>query len=526
MHKNRQEQPPMPDTKGISPMKTHLRMKAAVALCLLLALLSALLCAGCTDTDAANSAAGSSSQTQNDASSAPNDQLVQTNEFQGQTVKIYTAAFNEGYVTEIGSNADNENCPDALSEAIVNRTQLVEDTYGIDIEETILVDPKRYGGTFLTAVREFATAGTFEYDIYYPCLLDAGSMAAEGLLLDLNNAPGIRIQNSWWDQIIIQDTTIDGKTYYLTGDIGLRAKNAAGFIYFNKNLFDQHGIPYPYQTVRDMQWTIDAVLNIISAASISQDLDRDGVITYHDMYGWSGQNGDIHTLFYASGERIAKSDEQNNLSITVYNVRSAGVVDKIISLMQNDAEYVLGDDFFNESPTPMVLLEETFKADRCLFYSGNTETALRLGDMEGDFGILPMPMYDTTQGQYYTMIGAWSANAYCIPYGMSEAQSYRAQVILDALGGYSVDTVAKAYYDVVLQYQKLRSDEDVEMLKLIFSSAGTDLGHIYSIGGIPAMLTAQASATPGQFASSYQALEGAADAALADLINTFEQLDH
>ena len=506
-------------------MNIHLHKRAFVALCLLFALLLALLCAGCKDA-AGGSSAESDAPSQSDTESKSDDLFVETDQFQGQTVKVFTAAFNDAYVTEIGNNAENAACPVALSEAIVNRTQLVAAAYGVNIEETIEIDPKRYGGSFLTAVREFATAGTNDYDIYYPCLLDAGTMAADGLLLNLKDAPGIRIQNSWWDQIIIQDTTIGGKTYYLTGDIGLRAKNAAGFIYFNKNLFDQHGIAYPYQTVRDMQWTLDEVLEIISSAHISQDLDSDGVITYHDMYGWGGQNGDMHNLFYSSGERIAKADEQGTLSITVYNARSANVVDKIISLMQNDAEYVLGDDFFNESPTPMVMLENAFKEDRCLFYSGNTETALLLGDMEGDFGILPMPMHDTTQGQYYTMIGAWSSNAYCIPYGLSEEQSYRAQVILDALGAYSVDTVAKTYYDVVLQYQKLRSDEDVEMLKLIFSCAGTDLGHIYSIGGVPAMLTAQASATPGQFASSYQAIESAADAALADLIYTFEQLDH
>ncbi|MCH5182794.1 MAG: hypothetical protein J1E00_01335 [Oscillospiraceae bacterium] len=513
-------------------MKLHLHKKACLLLAL--AMLFILLCAGCSDdapTENGSNATESSRPTgntsgQEETSEPPSDSFVETDEFQGQTVRVFTAAFNDAYVTEIGNNAENEACPIALSEAIVNRTQLVEDAYGITIEETIEIDPKRYGGSFLTAVRGFITAGTFDYDIYYPCLLDAGTMASEGLLLNLKDAPGIRIENSWWDQIIIQDTSIGGRTYYLTGDIGLRAKNAAGFIYFNKNLFNQHGIPYPYQTVRDMKWTIDEVLEIISTASISQDLDSDGVITYHDMYGWGGQNGDMHNLFYSSGERIAKSDEQNNLSITVYNDRSSRVVEKIVSLMQDDAEYVLGDDFFNESSTPMVMLEDTFKADRCLFYSGNTETALRLGDMEGDFGILPMPMYDTTQGQYYTMIGGWSSNAYCIPYGLDDEQSYRAQVILDALGAYSVDTVAKTYYDVVLQFQKLRSDDDVEMLKLIFSCAGTDLGHIYSIGGIPAMLTAQASAVPGQFTSSYQALESAAEAALEDLIHTFEQLDH
>ena len=505
----------------------HMRAKAVVALCLLLALLCAV-CAGCSKdpSETETSAGSSSAATSGTDSTEAEGNLVETDAFQGQTVKVYTAAFNDSYVTEIGSNENNETCPKVLSDEIVNRTRLVEDKYGVTIEETIAIDPKRYNGSFLTSVQEFAAAGSFDYDIYYPCLIDAGTMAANGLLLDLSSSGGIDISNPWWDQIIIKDTSIGGSTYYLTGDIGLRAKNAANCIYFNKALFDQYSIPYPYQTVRDKKWTIDEVLSIISQVGLSQDLDGDGIITYHDSYGWSGQNGDMHNLFYASGERIVRPDEQNTLILSMYNQRSSGVVDKILSLMQNDAEYVLGDDFFSESSTPMILLEEAFKADRCLFYSGNTETALRLGDMKSEFGILPAPMYDLEQGQYYTMIGAWSSNAYCIPAGMDESQSYRAQVILDALGGYSVDTVAKTYYDVVLQYQKLHTDEDKEMLDIIFSTTGTDLAHIYTLGdatsNLSSMLTGLASQTPGQFASAYQSLESAAQAALKSLIETFE----
>lgn len=506
----------------------HSRFKATVALCLLLSLLCAVVCAGCAEEsdETDTSAADSSEAVSGTAPSDDEGHLVETDAFKGQTIKVFTAAFNDAYVTEIGSNENNETCPKVLSDEIVNRTRLVEDAYGVKIEETIEIDPKRYNGSFLTAIQEFAAAGTFDYDIYYPCLIDAGTMAANGLLLDLSSAEGIDISNPWWDQIIIKDTSIGGSTYYLTGDIGLRAKNAANCIYFNKALFDQYGLEYPYQTVRDMKWTIDEVLSIISQVGLSQDLDGDGIITYHDSYGWSGQNGDMHNLFYASGERIVRPDEQKTLILSMYNQRSSNVVEKILTLMQNDAEYVLGDDFFNESPTPMILLEDAFKANRCLFYSGNTETALRLGDMESEFGILPAPMYDLEQGQYYTMIGAWSSNAYCIPAGLDETKSYQAQVILDALGGYSVDTVAKTYYDVVLQYQKLHTDEDKEMLDIIFSTTGTDLAHIYTLGdasnNLSTMLTSLASQTPGQFTSAYQSLESAAQTALDSLIATFE----
>lgn len=506
-------------------------MKAKRLLCLLLAtVFCAVLLVGCGETagknegDAGNtSGAGSGNGTVSDDVSVNTDELAE-DYFNGETIRVFTAAFNDAYVTEIGDNSANENCAEVLSVAIKQRTEAVEAAYGVTIEEFIMIDPKRYNGTYLQAVREYAYSGTWEYDILYPCLLDAGTMAAEGVLQELSGASGIRIQNSWWDQTFIKDTAIGNKTYYLTGDIGLRAKNSAGCIYFNKQLMDNAGISYPYQMVRDMEWTIDAAIEMMKQADLSEDTDNDKKITYHDTFGWSGQDGDMQKLFYAAGERIVSVDEQGNLKISVYNERSAKVLESILNLLQDDADYVRGDDYFGESSTPMTLLLDSFKSDKCLFYSGGMEDALKLGDMKSNFGILPSPLFDKQQEQYYTMMGAWSANAYCIPYGLDEERSYRAQVILDALGGYSVDTVAKTYYDVVLQYQKLRTDDDVEMLKLIFSCAGTDLGDVYRVGGLSGMLTSLIQKPQGSFASSYDALSSTAQKNLDELIGKFANI--
>ncbi len=501
-----------------------MKIKKLICLCLL-SVFAFLLLTGCMDSaeNATDTSNPPSDSEVSDTVSVNNDSFVETDEFRGQTIKVFTAAFNDSYVTEIGDNSNNETCAKALSVAIKQRTEAVEAAYGVTIEEEIMIDPKRYGGSFLDAVREFGYSGTGDYDILYPCLLDAGTMAAEGLILDLANAPGIRIQNSWWNQTFIADTAIGNCTYYLTGDIGLRAKNAAGCLYFNKKLMDDAGIQYPYELVRNNQWTIEKILELIQTADLSEDLDKDGKITYHDMYGWAGQNGDMQKLFYASGERIAKVDDAGVPYISIYNERSSKVVDSILDLLQNSEDYVCGDDYFGESSTPMNMLLDSFKSDQCLFYSGGIEDALKLGDMQSDFGILPSPMFDDTQEQYYTQVGAWSANAYCIPYCLDEETAYRAQVILDALGAYSVDTVAKTYYDVVLQYQKLRTDDDVEMLELIFDCAGADLGAVYRVGGLSNMLTTLIEKPKGTFASSYEEVENSAKAALNDLIEAFKE---
>lgn len=457
------------------------------------------------------------------AESVPKDDYVHTKEYTGQTVRVLTAAFNSAYCSEIRSRDEAENAyPEVLQKAIDERTAAVEEEFEISIEEEIMIDSKRYNGAFLTRVRELVYSNLCDYDLLYPCMLDAGTMAAEGLLVNLADRDDIRIQNAWWSQPLIEDTSILG-TYFITGDIGLRTKNASNCLFFNKAIFDQYNVEYPYQLVRDGKWTIDAMMQIIKTIGLSQDLDGDGVITYHDKYAVAGQRGNLSALLYASGQRIASIGEDGLPHLSFYNEQSTKVIEDALEMMQSKEYFVIGDDFFNESPTPMTMLLESFKADRCFFYMGNLEEPLKLGDMESDFGILPLPKYSEGDDGYSNLAGAWSSNVYCIPHGLENDRTRRDCIILDALGARSVDTVAKAYYDVVLQFQKLRSQEDVDMLDIITKRVGADLGSVYSVGGISGMLSELVAKEPGSLRSSYEALEAKAQSDIQTLIANFQE---
>ncbi|MBP5231549.1 MAG: hypothetical protein ILO68_07445, partial [Clostridia bacterium] len=344
------------------------------------------------------------------------DVFVKTKEYEGQTVRVLTAAFNSSYRSEITVSNEEEGWPEVLQDAISNRTDAVEEEYGITIEEEIMIDSKRYNGAFLTRVRELVYTNLCEYDLLYPCMLDAGTMAAEGLLINLDGREDIRIKNSWWSQPLIEDTSILG-TYFITGDIGLRTKNAANCLFFNKAVFDEHHMEYPYDLVRSGAWTLDKMAAMVKELDISSDLDGDRVITYHDEFGVAGQRGNLAALLYASGQRIASVGEDGLPYLSFYSEQSAKVIEDALELMQNKSYFVIGDDYFNESPTPMVMLLDSFKANQCPFYMGGLEDALKLGDMESEFGILPLPKYDTHTDEYSNLAGAWSSNVYCIPYG-------------------------------------------------------------------------------------------------------------
>ena len=98
-------------------------------ICFVLLLVMSVACfAGCqTDSPAESSTPSSavSVETSDEVSENP-DKFIETKEFAGETIKVYTAAFNDSYVTEIGDNAGNENCAEVLSLAIKNRTEATE----------------------------------------------------------------------------------------------------------------------------------------------------------------------------------------------------------------------------------------------------------------------------------------------------------------------------------------------------------------------------------------------------------------
>ncbi len=496
------------------------KLMLALLACLLSAVFIFSSCGTQTDTASSEDSEVSSESGTVEETSEPEDSYVQTKAYAGETVKVLSAAFNSSYNSEIKASEGENGWPEALQKAINDRTESVEEAYEVTIEEEIMIDPKRYNGAFLTRVRELVYAELCEYDLLYPCMLDAGTMAAEGLLVNLDGRDDIRIRNSWWSQPLIEDTSILG-TYFVTGDIGLRTKNAANCLFFNKAVFDEHRMDYPYENVLNKTWTLNELYTRIKELNISDDTDGDGVITYHDKFGIAGQRGNLLALLYASGQRIARVGDDGLPYLSFYSEQSSKVITDTLELMQDKNYFVIGDDFFNESPTPMVMLLDSFKADQCAFYMGGLEDALKLGDMNSDFGILPLPKYDDSTDDYSNLSGAWSSNVYCIPFGLEDERTRRNCIILDALGAHSVDTVAKAYYDVVLQFQKLRSQEDVDMLEIITKRVGADLGSVYAVGGIGNMLSELVGKDPGTLKSSYDAIESKALADIETLIGNF-----
>lgn len=448
--------------------------------------------------------------------------------FEGRTFTFLTCGVNAQHESEIVFNdyADGGevNMSTVVNEAIDKRNKLVEAALNVKIKEIYIEDINRKNGAFAEQIRKDTAAGSGEYQAVVPCIYDGATLAAGGYLKDLNNIKYLDMTQPWWDQKFNEELTINNKLYFTVGDIGLINKAATAALMFNKALITKYNLENPYQLVKDKKWTMDKVFTMAKAISVDNDLD--GTITYRDSMGWSGQLDDMWSLFYGSGEKIAKTGTDGYPTLSMYNERSAAVLDKMVTFVQDKQHYISANDYFNEAKWPATLTIKPFLEGRCLFFSGNIDITDSLDDMADDFGIVPVPMYDESQDSYHSLINPWVSTCFAVPTLIPESDLEFVGAVLQSMGAESRNYVYKAYYDVALKYQKTRDEDSVTMLDTIFESRGCDIGMIYAWGGLDTMLQSLASQTPGTFTSTYQQKEEAAKTALNDTIGYFKNVDN
>ena len=122
-----------------------------------------------------------------------------------------------------------------------------------------------------------------------------------------------------------------------------------------------------------------------------------------------------------------------------------------------------------------------FANDQVLFYNRYLNIVKKYRNMKTDFGILPFPLYDSAQEEYYTTVHAYGNSFICVPSVVEDAEM--TGIILQDIACESMYTVTPAYYDVQLEGKIIRDDESADMLEIILSTRLYDVGATYQIGG-------------------------------------------
>ncbi|MBQ3229895.1 MAG: hypothetical protein IJB49_02630 [Clostridia bacterium] len=455
--------------------------------------------------------------------------------YDGKTVRVLTTSVTEtatSYQIQPDNNSlYNAETATAAITAAAECTRLVEERLNVEIEEECIVTLSRIGGEMYKRIYNDALSLTADYLFAMPCVIEAAMLAKDGLLYDLGEISTIDLNNEWWCKPFNETCTIAGHTYFGSSDIGYVSKDATLFVAFNKKMAEtnriteKYGYSSLYEMVDNKAWTQDVMYEM--AKSVYQDLNNNNICDPGDVNGMAGQVGVIYWNLIAGGEHIVTKDENDLPVLTLNNERAVSIINNAQDYFSDpQSGFICADDYFSQSKIPVTdIIVPEFKADRCLFFYNALLNLDLIRDMESDFGVLPCPLYDDTQDNYVSNIGAWSATCICIPTSTVGDDVKLAGLVIEALSAACKEKLNPVYYEQTLQYQISRDDDSMRMLDIIFENRTPELAEAYRWGTMTDVLNNMVKAQKGTFVSSYQAAEQATQKAIDETITAFMERD-
>lgn len=394
-----------------------------------------------------------------------------------------------------------------LNDAIYERNSIIEAQYGIKISE-VRSD----------AVPDTAKKAIMADDDSYDAIFSQRTiitLASAGYLMDFNEIPYIEPGMPWWDTNIFEGYAINGKSYFATGDISLMDDDCTLLIVFNKFLTEQNGLDNPYVLVDQNKWTIDVFGEM--SKSVYNDLNGNSLYDQDDVYGVSLAYDHINYYYLACGLRFTTVCESDKIpEVEILNDRSVGMepwnsaefhpeflaFEKLMDIFTNEQSSY----FINKLKTDMIphtYSRIQFTQDLYLFTIAEPLVFSEFRDMEHDFGILPMPMYDENQDGYYTPYDA-AVTSMVVPITVSDTE--RCGIILEAMAAQSRYTVKDVYYDTLLKRKYSRDNESEAMLDIVMNTRTYDLMFIFSWENMNSVMTNLLQTGSYDLASKYEAV--------------------
>ena len=222
-----------------------------------------------------------------------------------------------------------------------------------------------------------------------------------------------------------------------------------------------------YQIVRDGEWTIDAMYDII--APVWEDVNSDGIKSDGDVFGYTIGTDGSHMDAWIAALGINITEQVNGIpELSFYSERTVSAFEKVQDLYLNNTGSLQG-----------AIKESSFVNGNSLFAFGWLKTGSNFRDVTFGYGVIPLPKLDTDQESYRTIC----VNTASLVVILSSLPAERREMIgatLELMAAESYKQVTPAYYDVVLKSKYSNAPDDAEMYELILSSFTFSFGYCYS----------------------------------------------
>ena len=385
--------------------------------------------------------------------------------------------------------AEEENSK-PINDTVYRRNKLIEDHFGVtlNIVKTGAAATGTGQNEAATQFRSLIESGDQTYHAFtHVQHTGMPQMVLERYFVDWNEIPYINLEDNWWYENITNDLCFGDKIYVMTGDYALYIDSIDCLI-FNKDIFDELGLDYPYQDVLDGTWTFEKFTELVKLGA--DDLNGDGLMEKEvDQWGLVGWIYELAPALLVSTGYAPLEKDADNMPVLNQNVSDAH--DKYQKIVDIFAD---GNSAFAESATTAIY-RNAFTEGRAMFVDHFLGAVPGLSEVEFNFGILPYPKWDE-DSEYMNRSSNMTALTY-IPVTNPDLELTGA--VLEEMAFQSAKELTPLYFDTVLTVKSTRDVESEAMLPIIKNNARFLYHSFYP------NIISQISSKSNTFTSSYQA---------------------
>ena len=412
-----------------------------------------------------------------------------------------------GYKEEVEAQSEfsGENSNAVINDAVFERNTLFQEYCNLKFS-LLPVSNASYNSTLTNGIQ----SGTSDF---YLCTQTAGDTANAALSGYLYNYLSLDIDydQAWWDQGTL-NFALDGRVFFMNGPFNIVDDDVTYIMMFNKKLQNDHRVANPYQTVRDMDWTMEYMNSIIS--NLSSD-NGDGVWDEKDTYGLTATAALADGFFYGSGLRYVNNSPELDIPELMLNDnmdRALAVLDITRSIIHENNSTYIGIGL------------EIFMKDRAL-YGFEVVSYLRSlnSNMESGYGVLPVPKFDKAQDTYYSRSNPIGSTL-SIPTTAAQNDMDMYAKVLEMYCVLSQKLVRPAYYEVTLMTRNVQDLESTEMLDLIFQNRVYDMAAYFADLGLSSVFYEAATGTSDSFASKYNSASRGFDKRVKNMLKRLQKI--
>ena len=367
---------------------------------------------------------------------------------------------------------------DVINDAVYKRNLAVENRLNVKITDFVIREggesntPDMDGSNALTTM---VTAGDTTYNLYTSNSYTTAALGYNHMLHNLREVDNLDLTKPYWAQYINETAAVNGQQYLCTGPMSLGFFRFNTAMVFNKRLFTDNSIDYPYQTVLDGKWTLDTVGTI--AEQIYADTNGDGVLEVGvDTLGYATRaypdSGNIDGFWGSCNLRTIAKDENDFYVYDVNVEHFVEVVDGLLAMLNREGSEGMAA---NDSAF------QTAFRDGKQGLMNITLNWLESGwarEMDDEYGIVPNPKLNEAQENYYTLAQDQFL-VYAIPLTVAETELPDMGIFLEAFAAESYATVKPAYYEIALTAKYVNDAESAAMLDIITENVYVDPAILY-----------------------------------------------